>query len=116
KVNGTPNATLVKPFVEATSLSSHNEVQSAYRMFSTTSEGAELATSAAALAATSAVTAEGVLHINPDIVVGGNVTVSAVGPASGTYSVTEVEHSYTAQGFLTRFVAGDRTPTGLVDS
>jgi phage protein D/phage baseplate assembly protein gpV len=116
QVKGTPNADLVTPYVEAKALSGFNAVQSAHRMFSQLPEGTELATSAATLALMSAVTAEGVVDVNADIVVGGSVTVSDVGPASGTYSVTQVEHSYTAQGFLTRFVAGDRAPTGLVDS
>jgi phage baseplate assembly protein gpV len=54
--------------------------------------------------------------VNAAVQVGHVVQVSDVGPASGKYAVTEVEHSYTARGFLTRFVAGDRVPTGLVDS
>lgn len=115
-VKGTPDADLVAPYVTASSLSSVSAVQTAFRMFAKVSDGTDLATSVATLAATSAVTAEGVIDVNLAVVVGGNVTVSAAGPASGKYAVTEVEHSYTAQGFLTRFVAGDRVPTGLVDS
>jgi len=116
EVSVTPDATLVTPYVTAGSLSSNSSAQSAFRMFSTMHDGTDLATSAATLAATSAVTAEGVSDASAKIVVGSKVTVADVGPASGTYAITEVEHTYTKQGFLTRFVAGDRVPTGLVDS
>lgn len=116
EVSVTPDATLVTPYVTAGNLSGNSSAQSAFRMFSTMHDGADLATSAATLAATSAVTAEGVSDASAKIVVGSKVTVADVGPASGTYAITEVEHTYTKQGFLTRFVAGDRVPTGLVDS
>ena len=43
------------------------------------------------------------------------VTITGAGPASGTYHVTEVEHIYNRRGFETRFTAGDRRPSGLVD-
>jgi phage protein D/phage baseplate assembly protein gpV len=116
EVDGTPDATLVEPYVTASSLSGHSSVQSAFRMFAKMDDGTDLATSAATRAATSAVTAEGISDASEKIAVGSKVTVAEVGPASGTYAITEVEHTYTKQGFLTRFVAGDRVPTALVDS
>jgi phage protein D/phage baseplate assembly protein gpV len=115
-VTGTPQAELVAPYVKAAPLSSNGKVETGFRMFTTQSDGIDLATSTATLAASSAVTAEGLCELNPNIKVGFQVKVTEVGPASGEYAVTEVEHSYTARGFLTRFVAGERVPTGLVDT
>lgn len=66
--------------------------------------------------ASSAVTARGTALNNAAVVPGKSIKVSSAGPASGTYHVTEVIHSYTTDGFYTRFVAGDRRPTTLVDS
>ena len=62
-----------------------------------------------------AVTARGYARISPVIAPGVAVNIANVGPANGTYHVTEVEHTYSARGFETRFTAGDRAPTGLVD-
>lgn len=116
KVKGLPTAALVTPFVEAGDLTSKSAVTSAHAMFATTTDGSSLADSAAIVALNSAVTAEGICDVNPAIKLGTQVKISAVGPASGAYTVTEVEHFYGARGFETRFVAGDRVPTGLVDS
>lgn len=115
-ITGTPTAALVDPFVKASALSSHGAVTSGHAMYATSGDGNGLAKSAAIVALTSAVTAEGVCGVNPSIKLGGKVKLSEVGPASGTYSVTEVEQIYGARGFETRFVAGDRLPSGLVDS
>jgi phage protein D len=115
-VTGTPEAGLVAPYVKPPDLASKGAVDTGFRMFTTQSEGLDLATSAATLAASSAVTAEGLCEVNANIQVGYQVEVAEVGPASGKYAVTEVEHSYTRRGFLTRFVAGERVPTGLVDT
>jgi uncharacterized protein involved in type VI secretion and phage assembly len=46
---------------------------------------------------------------------GVQVVVQKAGPTSGTYHVTRVEHIYRA-GFETRFTAGDRRPSSLVDT
>ena len=62
-----------------------------------------------------AVTAKGSCPADPRIAPGGSVEITDAGPASGTYHVTEVEHSYSARGFETRFTAGDRRPSSLVD-
>lgn len=115
-ISDTPNASLVTPFIKPGSLASRAGTVSGHDMFATQGDGADLATSAAAVAVTSAVTAEGQCMINTNIQVGGKVSVSLVGPASGDYWVSEVEHVYGPRGFLTRFVAGERVPTGLVDS
>lgn len=116
KVTVVPDATLVTPFVSASRLSSHSTVTTGHQLFDTQSAGTDLAVSAATVAMTSSVTAEGVCAVNPDIQVGHRVSVGDVGPASGTYYVTEVEHTYNARGFETRFVAGERLPSGLVDT
>lgn len=115
-VTGTPDADLVKPYIAAAPFSSSNAVATGFRMFGAAGDGQGLAASAAALAAAGAVTAEGTCSVNPSVQVGHTVSVQDVGPASGRYPVTEVEHIYASQGFLTRFVAGDRRPTSLVDT
>ena len=62
----------------------------------------------------SAVSAQGELAGSPDIVPG--VIVEVTGEhLGGTYHVTQVEHRYSAAGYITRFTAGDRVPTGLAD-
>lgn len=44
------------------------------------------------------------------------LTVRDVGPMSGTYLVSAVEHVYNKSGLSTRFVAGPVRPAGLVDT
>jgi uncharacterized protein involved in type VI secretion and phage assembly len=62
----------------------------------------------------SAVEAQGELPGDPEIRPG--VVVEVTGAhLGGRYHVTEVEHRYTEAGFITRFSAGDRAPTGLAD-
>ncbi len=65
---------------------------------------------------TGAVTAKGVCTVAPTLQPGVAVSVAGVGPANGTYHLTEVEHVYSKRGFETRFTAGDRAPSGLVDT
>jgi uncharacterized protein involved in type VI secretion and phage assembly len=62
----------------------------------------------------SAVSAQGELTGAPDIVPGVIVEVSGE-HLGGKYHVTQVEHRYSPAGYLTRFTAGDRVPTGLAD-
>jgi phage protein D/phage baseplate assembly protein gpV len=112
----TPTADLVQPYLNASTLQGKNDAASAYRMFADQSDGTALANSVALRSLAGAVVATGECGINPAIVVGKNVTVSGAGPASGSYPVTEVEHTYTTRGFDTRFTAGDREPTSLVDT
>lgn len=111
-----PDAALVTPYATASTLSDRSEVRTAFRMFADQGYGQSLADSAAKRAVAGAVVAEGRCVVNPAIVIGGKVSVADVGPATGTYPVTEVEHIYSLRGFETRFVAGDREPTTLVDT
>jgi uncharacterized protein involved in type VI secretion and phage assembly len=111
-----PTADLVQPYLAASALQGKNEAASAYRMFAAQGDGTALANSAALRSLAGAVVATGECRVNPAIVVGKNVTVTGAGPASGSYPVTEVEHTYTTRGFDTRFTAGDREPTSLVDT
>ena len=66
--------------------------------------------------AAASVTAKGAGAGDAAIVLGSSVTVQEAGPINGTYQVTKVEHVLRRSHFETRFVAGDRTPSGLVDS
>ncbi|NED93728.1 hypothetical protein G1H11_00175 [Phytoactinopolyspora alkaliphila] len=66
--------------------------------------------------AAAAVTARGRGPVNRALRPGAGLTVTHAGPASGTYFVSQVEHVYRRSGFETRFVAGERRPTGLVDT
>jgi hypothetical protein len=63
-----------------------------------------------------AVVARGECWVNPAIKPGVTVKIADAGPASGSYLVSEAEHILTAAGYYTRFVAGPRRPTGLVDT
>jgi uncharacterized protein involved in type VI secretion and phage assembly len=79
-------------------------------------EADQLSQALAQRAAACAVTARGVAEGTSAIKPGGSVKVKDAGPLSGQYPVTKVEHVYsTGTPFLTRFVAGDRRPTSLVD-
>lgn len=79
-------------------------------------EADQLSQALAQRAASCAVTARGVAEGTSAIKPGGSVKVTDAGPLSGQYPVTKVEHLYgTGRPFLTRFVAGDRRPTSLVD-
>ena len=66
--------------------------------------------------ATGTVLARGACHVAPVLRPGVTVTVADAGPASGSYYVREVEHTYRPTGFHTTFVAGDRDPGSLVAS
>jgi phage baseplate assembly protein gpV/phage protein D len=61
-----------------------------------------------------AVVAEGVCLVNDAIRPMTKVTIAGLGPASGDYLVSEVEHVYSASGFTTRFVCGPQRHGGLV--
>jgi uncharacterized protein involved in type VI secretion and phage assembly len=82
----------------------------------TQGEAEQLATSLSSMMAASAVVARGSVNICPTLAPNVNLTVKNVGPASGSYVVTEVEHTYSARGFYTRFVAGPLRQTLLVDA
>lgn len=53
---------------------------------------------------------------NPTLVPGMKLTVKGVGATfGGDYVLTSVEHVYTTRAYVTRFHAGTRSPSGLVD-
>jgi uncharacterized protein involved in type VI secretion and phage assembly len=63
------------------------------------------------------VTARGVAYGDGRIKPGVTVEISGYGPLDGHYHVTEVDHVFRPSiGFQTRFTAGDRRPTTLVDT
>lgn len=61
------------------------------------------------------VVARGTGDANGAVKPGVTVKVTSAGPASGSYFVTRVEHTYDRSGFSTRFTAGPYRPAGLVD-
>lgn len=111
-----PTANLVSGYARVSALAGKSAVTTAADSPMVQEEAASLAQRAVNHWSTGAVTARGTTLANSAIKLGGPVTVANAGPANGTYVVTEVEHSYTEQGFETRFVAGDRRPSGLVDT
>ena len=82
----------------------------------TADEATTIATGLFTDAEAAAVVAEGIGRINGKIKPGGRVKVADSGPASGTYTVTQVEHVYDRDGFETRFTCGPRRPASLVDT
>lgn len=110
------SSNFVRPYVQAKELDGNRAVTTSHLLYATQSDGTALTRSASARVVATSVVATGLCSVNPAIAVGTDVTVSEVGPASGTYAVTEVEHIYDSRGFLTRFTAGDRAPSGLVDT
>ncbi len=109
------DANLVQPYLQATNLSGANKTISTADMPGDQSEAENLADRLVGRWTAGSVTAKGSCASNPGIKPGGSVTISGAGPASGTYQVSEVEHTYNRRGFETRFTAGDRRPSGLVD-
>jgi len=81
-----------------------------------TSEAGNIATALYNDITSSAIVARGTTLINPAIKLMTRVEVTGAGPASGSYTVSEVEHIYRWDGFYTRFVAGPIRPGGLVDT
>lgn len=78
-------------------------------------EANDLAKSLSDHAAASAILARGVVEGSALLEPGAVVTVAGFGAGSGQYRLTHVEHVYADGGFTTRFTAGDRRPTGLLD-
>ncbi len=78
-------------------------------------EATSMADALAADSRSSAVVARGTCPANAAVKPSVTVEVTGAGPASGSYLVTEVEHTYSEQGFVTRFTAGPHRPAGLVD-
>src|ERR1700712_2447860 len=111
-----PTAGLVNGFAKVAKLSGQSAVTTSVDSPLGQAEAGALAQRAVNHWASAAVTARGTTLANAAVQIGGSVTVANAGPANGSYIVTEVEHSYSEQGFETRFTAGDRRPTGLVDT
>lgn len=78
-------------------------------------EATTLAKSFLAEATAAGVVARGTGDANGAIKPGVKVKVVNAGPASGTYLVSKVEHSYGPSGFSTKFTAGPHRPADMVD-
>lgn len=109
------DANLVQPYLRASHLTRANPTVSTADMPGDQSEAEHLADRLVGRWTAGAVTAKGSCASKPGIGPGGSVKIEGAGPASGTYQVSEVEHTYNRRGFETRFTAGDRRPSGLVD-
>ncbi len=108
-------AALVGPYLAANDLKLTSKTISTADMAGDQKEAETLADRLVDRWTAGAVTAKGSCPADPRIAPGGSVEITDAGPASGTYHVTEIEHSYSARGFETRFTAGDRRPSSLVD-
>ena len=107
---------LVQPFIQATDLTTRAQTVTADEVPLDQSDAEVLANRLVGRWTSGAVTAKGTTRqVEPNVVPGSTVAVTGAGPASGSYHVTEVEHVYNARGFATRFTAGDRRPSSLVD-
>ncbi len=62
-----------------------------------------------------AVGARGQSLINAKVTPNAIVSITGAGPANGNYLVSEVEHTFSARGFFTRFTAGQMRQSVLVD-
>ncbi|WP_029135750.1 phage baseplate assembly protein V [Nakamurella lactea] len=113
--SGLPTPAMLAPYLRVGSAANQKMVGAAESP-ATVDEGQQLAERLLQAWAAGAVTATGVCYVEPTLRPGVSVTVQDAGPASGSYPVTEVEHSYSVRGFETRFTAGDRSPTSLADS
>jgi len=89
---------------------------SARALPTTASESESLASGIRDRVAAASTQARGECWGNPKVVIGAPVTIKGTGPADGTYNVTKVEHVVRRGDFITRFWAGDRTPTSIVDT
>jgi len=93
------------------------ELVSASMAAGTMEEAGELSKALMNRAVATSVTAKGVAYGNAHLKPGVTAKVEGFGPLDGSYHVTEVEHVYRPSiGLQTRFTAGDRTPTSLVDT
>lgn len=81
---------------------------------STSSQEDAQAVAAGLAARTGRIVARGRSLYQPTLRPGTTVTVTGMGPNSGTYYVREVTHSVDRAGSTTTFVAGDRDPVRLV--
>ena len=112
----TPDAELVQHYLTPGARLGEAEVFSAALSAASLDEAADLSEVLRDRAVTAAVTARGLVRGTPHIKPGVRVQIAGAGPLAGTYHVSEVEHAFWHGGFETRFVAGDRRPTSLVDT
>lgn len=115
RTSALPTATLVQTFLNPAALKSVSKVKAATGNPGQQAEADALAAAERAGEQQGSVHARGTCRAEPKIVPGCAVSVIEAGPATGTYFVTEVTHTYSDRGFLTKFVAGSRRPAGLVD-
>ncbi|WP_164479154.1 phage baseplate assembly protein V [Nakamurella antarctica] len=111
-----PDANFVKPFVEPAHLSALNKLTHAGSVPLDAVEAGGLARAMAQRWVSQAVTAKGVCFGKSAIKAGCVLAIANAGPASGSYYVTQVEHTYSRKGFQTKFTAGDRRSTSIVDT
>ncbi len=111
-----PTADLVSPFVTSAKLNGFSKLTYAGASPANQQDANNIADRLAQQWVSQAVTARGVTLANAAIKPGTSVAIASAGPASGTYYVSEVQHSYSRNGFQTRFTAGDRRPSALVDN
>jgi phage protein D/phage baseplate assembly protein gpV len=111
-----PNATFVSKYVGASSPLDAAAASVADPSAGTTSEADSIASGLYEDWTSSAVVARGTCTASSYIKPSAKVEVADAGPASGTYRVSEVEHIFNSSGFFTRWVAGHRRPSALVDT
>jgi phage protein D/phage baseplate assembly protein gpV len=93
------------------------ELVSAGIAAATMEEAGELSKALMNRSVATSVTAKGVAKGNGKLKPGATVSITGFGPLDGSYHVTQVEHVYRPKiGLQSRFTAGDRTPTSLVDT
>src|SRR6478735_4755941 len=110
-------ASLVQPFITASDLTARAKTVTATEVPLDQTDAEVLADRLAGRWTAGAVTAKATTRqVEPAVVPGATVAITGAGPASGNYHVTEVEHLYNRRGFATRFTAGDRRPSSLVDA
>jgi phage protein D/phage baseplate assembly protein gpV len=111
-------ADLVKPFLGTTPGTKLTDAKASIAETSpiTQGEAETVANSVFGDWESAAVVAQGTVHADGAIKPGITIKVDDVGPASGNYLVTAVQHTLDHRGLLTRFTAGSRRPSGLVDT
>lgn len=94
--------------LDTTYLAAHQPVRSQQ-------EAGHLAQALADRQAERFIEAEGACGGNPDLIAGSSVKLKGLGKRfSGTYFVTAAMHSYSAQGYATRFSISGQTPASLL--
>lgn len=110
----TPAITLAEPFLAGVGSGTRSMVVRDAGP-ATADEATEIASALLSTVAADGVYARGRSVFSGLVALGATVEIAGVGPASGKYLVTGVEHVYDRTGFFTRFTAGPRRPRHLVD-